>query len=244
MTRTRLPPPSPLSVARQVVHALRAALQHIRVRTLPRRWLSPIECYRRDGWDRLITEDFNLGAGATVLDFGGYVGNWSAKIQELYGCCVHIFEPVPQFTLELARRFKDDPRVQIHPFAVGISARHEVFNVAKDETGLFALGSRQPVCFVAAKHLEKILPPVVDLAAINIEGGEYELIEALDGADWLRNIERIVVQFHPVPSRAEAERRRKELRLRLAQTHELIWSYDFVWEYWEKKSWLSSVGGN
>lgn len=227
---TRLRPPA----ARQVARALRGALRHLRVRTLPRGWLSPVDQYRRDGWDTLITEGFNLDADATVLDFGGYVGNWSATIRSLYGCRVHIFEPVPQFTRELSRRFKGDLRVHIHPFAVGISARDEVFNVAKDETGAFAHGSRQPVSFVAAKHLEQILPPVVDLAAINIEGGEYELIEALDGAGRLRNIQRLIVQFHPLPSRGEAERRRKESRLRLEQTHELIWNYDFVWEYWKK----------
>lgn len=226
----RLPPP-----ARRFVRALRGALQHLRVRAFPKAWLSPVDQYRRDGWNTLITEGFNLDADATVLDFGGYVGNWAATILSLYGCHVHLFEPVPQFARELSRRFDGNPRVQIHTFAVGISARDEVFSVASDETGAFAQGSRQLVSFVAAEHLEKILPPAVNLAAINIEGGEYELIEALGGTGRLRNIQHLVVQFHAVPNRQVAERRRQESHIYLQRTHDLCWSYDFVWEYWRRK---------
>ena len=222
--------------ARRVARALRGALRYLRVRTLPRRWLSPVDQFRRDGWNTLITEGFDLDADATVLDFGGYVGNWSAKILALYGCNIHIFEPVPEYIHELRLRFGQDPRVQIHPFAVGLSARTEVFNVAKDGTGQFAQGSRQPVSFVAADLLDDFLPPSVNLAAINIEGGEYELIEALDGAGRLGSIQDVVIQFHAVPNRREAERKRNDSRLRLQQTHNLCWSYDFVWEYWKIKS--------
>lgn len=228
---------SPLSTAaRRVARSLRQTLRHLRVQALPRIWLSQVDQYRRDGWNLLITEGFDLTPDSIVLDFGGFVGDWSAEILLRYGCQVHIFEPVPQFADQLVGRFAGDSRVRIHPFAVGLSDREEVFNVAGDETGVFADGLRQSVLFVAAEHLTKVLPPVADLAAINIEGGEYELIPALALAGTLGNIENLVIQFHPLPNRPEAENRREEAREYLRRTHNLGWSHDFVWEYWTKRT--------
>ena len=217
------------------MHFLRQAFRNVRVQALPKIWLSQVDQYRRDGWNLLITEGFELTPESTVLDFGGLFGDWSAEILLRYGCQVHIFEPVPQFADHLVRRFAGDSRVKIHPFAVGLSDREEVFNVAGDETGAFADGLRQSVLFVAAKRLDQVLPPVADLAAINIEGGEYELIPALALAGRLGSIENLVIQFHPLPNRPEAENRREESREYLRRTHNLKWSYDFVWEYWEKQ---------
>lgn len=223
------------TAAWEVARALRQSLGRMRVNATPRRFLSPVDQYRRDGWNTLITEGFTLVPDAIVLDFGGFLGDWSAEILLRYGCCMHIFEPVPQFSDQLASRFAGDSRVRVHPFAVGMSDRQEVFNVAGDETGAFAHGLSQSVLFVAAERLENFLPATADLAAINIEGGEYELIPALAQVGRLRNIENVVVQFHPLPNRVEAEGRREEARRCLRRTHDLCWSYDFVWEYWKKR---------
>ncbi|MEM7512644.1 MAG: FkbM family methyltransferase, partial [Bacteroidota bacterium] len=72
----------------------------------------------------------------------------------------------------------------------------------------------------------------IDLIKINIEGGEFELLEAIIDAGWVDKIDNIQVQFHDfVPN---ARERMMEIQKKLSFTHELTYQYDFVWENWKR----------
>ena len=65
---------------------------------------------------------------------------------------------------------------------------------------------------------------------INIEGGEYELLEYLLDTGLATQIINYQVQFHDfVP---DAEARMTAIRERLSQTHTLTYQYEFVWGNW------------
>jgi hypothetical protein len=65
---------------------------------------------------------------------------------------------------------------------------------------------------------------------INIEGGEYELLEHLINSGLVSRIRRMQIQFHDfVP---DAVARRARLVEALARSHRQSWSYYFVWEEW------------
>jgi hypothetical protein len=73
----------------------------------------------------------------------------------------------------------------------------------------------------------------IDLMKINIEGGEYELLEELIKEGLVKSIENIQVQFHDfVP---EAYSRMRRIQEALSQTHQLTFQYEFVWENWVLK---------
>lgn len=68
---------------------------------------------------------------------------------------------------------------------------------------------------------------------INIEGGEYELIEHFIESEFVKEIRDIQVQFHDfIP---DAGVRMKKIQEELKNTHFLTYQYEFVWENWRRK---------
>jgi hypothetical protein len=72
----------------------------------------------------------------------------------------------------------------------------------------------------------------IDLLKINIEGGEYELLEHIIEKTLQNKIRNIQVQFHTWIENCED--RRKNIQDILRKTHKLTYNYDFVWENWER----------
>jgi hypothetical protein len=77
-----------------------------------------------------------------------------------------------------------------------------------------------------------VQPFGVDLMKINIEGGEYELLEHLIARGLTKRIRNIQVQFHE-DVMAGAAGRMERIQSRLAETHHLTYQERFVWENWE-----------
>ena len=73
----------------------------------------------------------------------------------------------------------------------------------------------------------------LDLVKINIEGGEFELLDRLHATGWLARTETLIVQFHEFAPDAYRARRRN--RRQLAETHGCTWSYPWVYERWDRK---------
>jgi hypothetical protein len=72
----------------------------------------------------------------------------------------------------------------------------------------------------------------IDLIKINIEGGEYDLLEYMIREGLAQQCSDIQVQFHRFVPRADE--RRRAIRTALGQTHHLTYDYPFVWENWRK----------
>lgn len=219
------------------IRIYRSARQSIRRTALslrPYSTLSPIERYYRDGHDDLITQNLGLNAASVVLDFGGYVGNYTATISDRYQSQIHVFEPVPEFSTILQARFKNEANITLHEYGIAEVDDVRTFGVSADGTGAFAEGAGVSVSFRSADYLAEAMPPLIDLMAVNIEGGEYELIPALDHVGLLARTNRIFVQFHRVGP--DPHRDRASCRRLLKASHTCIWSYDFVWEAWVRKT--------
>ena len=73
----------------------------------------------------------------------------------------------------------------------------------------------------------------VNLIKINIEGGEYDLLEHIIDSGEISIFENIQVQFHDfVPHASE---RMLKIQKELIKTHYLTYQYEFVWENWKRK---------
>lgn len=210
-------------------------LYRLLLRLCPESSLNPFQQFVRDGYNRRLDRSIQLTDESIVLDFGGYVGDLSWRLHDRFRPQLHIFEPVPQFLAILRERFKDCYNVTVHPFAIGKFERREIFGMGAAGTGAFAQTPDSiEVSFLSAKAVLHNLPQEIDLTVINIEGGEYELIPALHECGFLGKIKKFLIQFHPVgPNPDEA---RDNCRYLLSSTHELEWSYDFIWESWRVKT--------
>lgn len=204
-----------------------------------RLWREP---WRRVFWDSFYAwrrdkgeaKRFDLGflqPGDMVLDFGGYEGEWTARMVDEHGVSAHVFEPHPDFAQKLEARFAEEPRVTCHPCALGqMDGTLTLSDDADASSALVADASGVSGQIRRASDVLAALTPPAVLAKINIEGGEYDLIPAIDAADWWRHIRTVQVQFHlygpdDIP-------RRDEMRAILAKTHTCDWEYPFVWEQW------------
>jgi len=199
-------------------------------------WTTPAEV-RVSAWhaaqgDATLRLEYELSAQSMVFDLGGYKGQWTSDIHAMYGCQVYVFEPVPAFAERIARRFHRNPRIRVFDF--GLSARTETcrMGLAQDGSSLFKTGAESVEIRLVgiSEFLRREDVGNIDLMKINIEGGEYALLEYMLDEGLTAKIGNIQVQFHDfVP---DAEKRMAAIRHRLAKSHAPTYQFPFVWENW------------
>jgi len=203
-------------------------------------WTSPAEMrvakWRAAQGDATLRLDYDLSERSMVFDLGGYQGQWASDIHAMYGCQVYVFEPVPAFAERIARRFRRNPRIRVFDF--GLSSRSETvrLGLAQDATSTFKPGAESvEVRLVGiSEFLRSEGVATIDLMKINIEGGEYDLLECMLDEGLIARIGNLQVQFHDfVP---EAEGRMAAIQRRLARTHVPTYQFPFVWENWRLRA--------
>ena len=195
------------------------------------RWL----CDRGDQRARL---EYALDERSVVFDVGGFEGQWASDIAGRFACRIEIFEPMPSAVDGLRRRFAANPKITVHDFALGPADGRLKLTLAGDASSLLPhAAAGEPAVEVAvrdiAAYCEQAGVSRIDLLKLNIEGGEYALLERLVESGWITRVRNLQVQFHDFVPRAEALR--ENLAERLMLTHERAWCYEFVWESWRLK---------
>jgi FkbM family methyltransferase len=211
----------------QYLHKFNADLYHQNVR----KW------FEIEG-DKSLRVNYDLDDKSLVLDVGGYEGQWSSEIFSRYCCRILIFEPVPHFAARITTRFARNPKITVFPFGLASQTMDTGIAVNGDGSSVFRRYKgvvEYPIKLIAAKvFFEQNQLGLVDLMKINIEGGEYELLEHLIDTGLISRIQQLQVQFHNFVPNAEA--RMHSIQKRLEQTHVLTYQYSFVWENWALKS--------
>ena len=73
----------------------------------------------------------------------------------------------------------------------------------------------------------------IDIMKMNIEGSEYECIEALIESGLINRVKSLVVQFHGTEKEvADSVSKWANIAVKISGTHNLEWSYPFIWERW------------
>lgn len=190
--------------------------------------------------------DVPLRAGAVVLDAGAYEGEWAARVlaradgEGVADLTIHAFEPEPGAVERLRKGVARDRRVVVHPFGLAGRDRREQLTVGgpgssvfDNPTGPGALGTAD----IALRDVDAVLTELgvdrIDLVKLNIEGGEYELLDRLHASGWLARTGPVIVQFHEFASGAHAARRRNHRQL--STTHSCTWRYGWVYERWDPR---------
>ncbi|MFK7788655.1 MAG: FkbM family methyltransferase [Phycisphaeraceae bacterium] len=206
-----------------------------------RRLRSKACAYRLIQWQQVdsnnqVLYEHPLNADSTFVDLGGFRGDFSAEILARYQCRSLIFEPVPSYAKKIRKRFENNANAEVFDAGLAAEASTMTLSIAGESTSLYKSDGQE----VKAKLLqfEQAMRDYnvesIDLLKINIEGGEYDLLEWLVSSDWIQRVDRLLVQFHDfVPN---AETRRTELLEALGQTHEPYLGVPFVWECWSRNT--------
>jgi FkbM family methyltransferase len=179
-----------------------------------------------------------LGPDSIVLDVGAHVGDWSAKMVEKFNPRIFAFEPDPASLGTLTSRFRDSPKITVLDY--GLHARDAVLDLALKGMGSTLyndpLPDEEPTSKVpvrlrdAAQVFDELGLRYIDLLKINIEGGEFDVLDRLIETAWLSRVRCVMIQFHEWIDGAHF--RRFRIRHALRRTHDEDWNYDFVWEKW------------
>lgn len=187
----------------------------------------------KDDGDSTHRLNYNLDAASIVFDIGGYKGEYASLLFDKYNCSIFIFEPVPEFYDIIRKKFSHNNKVHVFNFGLAASTSNQTISLLDNASSIYAKGDKmldiQLKCiadFLRENSIDK-----VDLAKINIEGAEYELLESLVRNKLITTFQNVQVQFHDfvIP---DAKERMTKLQGDLAKTHSLTYSYEFVWENW------------
>ena len=180
-----------------------------------------------------ILHTFDLDKSSTVVDIGGYVGEWAEHIERKYNPYMHIFEPMPSAIKQLEEKFAKNPKISIYPWALSNYVGQENLVLKGPGSTIHtSVQSNHGKVNIAVKDAAEALEDIgnIDLLKINIEGAEYQVLPRLLEAGVINHCKGVVIQFHEW--HPNAKRLRKEIRNKLAYTHQCHWNYEFVWEYW------------
>ena len=180
-----------------------------------------------------------LNKDSILLDLGGYHGDFAFCMNAKYGATCHVFEVIPDLCEKIMQASNGNGKIIVHPFGLGRSSRQEKLFLAEEGSSTFcnrALNEHQITVELmkASDWFEKELRgKTVDLMKINIEGGEYELLEHLLEKDLVERIRNIQVQFHEdvIPN---AITRMAAIQSKLSKTHRITYQETFIWENWER----------
>lgn len=191
--------------------------------------------FRRAGGDKIRFE-YDIKDEDIVFDLGGYKGDWAAKLPN-QNCQVHIFEPVKKFSDDCAERFKG--KENFHCYSFGLDATTHKADISHEADGSSQYHSKGETEVAEFVSIEDFMSEHgidhVKLVKMNIEGGEYDILEQLIKSGKIRCFENIQVQFHDIPE-IDSERRMKNIWHELEKTHKLTWAYrPYIHENWELK---------
>lgn len=223
-----------LSVVNRLVKKATLVSYRLNINTLQRPEVKQWDAIHGDETLRL---NYPLTEQSIVFDVGGFAGEWSAPIFLKYAPTIYIFEPVPESVKALKKKFTHNPKVHIREYGLAgentdaeiSTGSHSASVYNKVHGGTERIKLRKFSDVVKKEGVSNI-----DLMKINIEGGEYDLLEHILLSGLAQTIDNIQVQFHDfVPN---AESRMNTVREKLTETHHLTYEYKFVWENWKKNS--------
>ena len=177
--------------------------------------------------------DYDLNSHSLVFDLGGYRGQWASDIFSKYQCSVYIFEPVTLYAKKIKERFKLNGKIRVYYFGLSNANRFINLHLSEDGTSEFRNSGKviKGKLIDYVEFIEKERIKQIDLMKLNIEGGEYDLLEYMINSGRIRNVKNLQIQFHSfVPN---AKTRMQNIQSQLKKTHELTYQYEFIWENWK-----------
>lgn len=185
--------------------------------------------------DKTLRLDYNLNSDSLVFDLGGYEGQWASDIYSKYRCRIFIFEPYLPYVKKIRQRFELNDDLTVFDIGLSSESKEVVLGISDDASSIYKTSATTSVIKLeeALSFFEDHQIHRVDLMKVNIEGGEFDLIDHLIETGLVSRIRNIQVQFHDFVPNAHGWR--EKLQEKLGLTHKLTYNYEFVWENWEIK---------
>jgi FkbM family methyltransferase len=178
--------------------------------------------------------------GAIIFDCGGFKGAWTAKMIKLYQHLnpkFYVFEIAGPYIDILKKRYENNKNVEVFGFGLGSENQTIEFPISDIATSIFAPSIGLETGFGEIKNVHTFLKEHaithIDLLKMNIEGGEYDLLDSLIASGFIKKCRNIQIQFHNYGEWSII--RRDNIKAQLAKSHNSTYDYEWTFENWELK---------
>ena len=193
--------------------------------------------------------EYNLDKNSVVIDLGAYTGNWAKQIANKFNCTVHSYEAVERYFSQIQHK-----NVIPYKYAITCKTGVDYMHVCDEGSAIEALSeykkqndtdshyqanilshSNIPLEAVNTIDINELLNDYsyVDLLKINIEGGEYDILEKMCETKTINKVHNIQIQFHNFVDNAQS--RYDNIVNNLKNTHTCIFDSMWRWSFWEIK---------
>lgn len=177
-----------------------------------------------------------LDENSIVFDVGGFNGETTENYFNKFKCEIWVFEPVEEFAKEIEVRFKGNSKIKVFKFGLSGEDKIDTINIKEDSSSVLRDVGENKVeikLVKASKFIKEYGISKIDLIDINIEGGEYSLLEDLISNSLVEIFGNIQIQFHDFVD--DAENKMHILQDQLFKTHFPTYQFEYVWENWKKR---------
>lgn len=192
---------------------------------------------------------YNLTPDSVVIDVGGYVGLWAKDISNRFNCIVHSYEAVERYFSQI-----NHSNVVPYQYAVTCKTGIDWIHVCDEGSAVGSLAEFKkkndkdnsyqnnikshaniPLEKINTIDINEILEKFnkVDLLKINIEGGEYDILERMCSTGTINKINNIQIQFHNFVE--NAQNKYDKVVNELQDTHVCEFNSMWRWSFWTKK---------
>lgn len=189
--------------------------------------------FKEDNKKNNLMLNYDLDENSLVFDVGGYKGQGASDLFSMYLSTIYIFEPRTEYAESIEKRFKKNNKIKVFNFGLSNKKSDDYIYINDDGSTLFLENKQKEKIklesisdFIKNNNIKKI-----DLLKLNIEGGEYEVLDDLINSDLFKIIKNIQVQFHNFFP--DAKKKMLDIHKELRKTHQSTYQYEFVMENWQ-----------
>ena len=180
---------------------------------------------------------------------GGYVGGWAKQIANKFNCNVHSYEAVERYFSKI-----NHEKVIAYQYAVTCETGIDYMHVCDEGSATEALSeykkvndndrgyqsniishSNIPLEKVNTIDINEVLNEydTVDLLKINIEGGEYDILNRMCETGTINKVQNLQIQFHNFVENAQSKY--DNIISNLELTHTCDFDSMWRWSFWSIK---------
>jgi FkbM family methyltransferase len=190
----------------------------------------------RDAWPGdWLRYEYNLNENSIVIDLGCYVGEFTKIMEDKFNCYIYSFEPIKLFHDVCVDKFKNNTKIKVYKAGLSNENKKVDFTIGGEASSMFSDENKPEIDVDLIKiddFLEQEKIQKVNVLKMNIEGGEYDLLEYMIKNQLTEKFENIQVQFHENVFEGWEEKYNFIIN-NLTKTHHLTYKFEFKFENWE-----------
>jgi hypothetical protein len=190
----------------------------------------------REAWPGdWLRYEYDLNENSIVIDLGCYIGEFTKIMEDKFNCYIYSFEPIKLFYDVCVDKFKNNSKIKVYKAGLSNENKKVDFTIGGEASSMFSDEDRPEIDVDLIKiddFLEQEKIQKVNVLKMNIEGGEYDLLEYMIKNNLTEKFENIQVQFHNDVFEGWEEKYNFIIN-NLTKTHHLTYKFEFKFENWE-----------